>query len=96
LANACHFLLDHYDEAPLINVGTGEDISIAELAECVAGVVGYHGEIRWNPSKPDGTPRKLLDVQRINDLGWRAAISLVEGVRATYDWFLDHQDDCRA
>jgi GDP-L-fucose synthase len=96
LANACHFLLDHYDEKPLINVGIGEDISIAELAECVAKVVGYHGEIRWDPSKPDGTPRKLLDVQRINDLGWRATISLVEGVRATYEWFLDHQDDRRA
>jgi GDP-L-fucose synthase len=96
LANACHFLLDHYDEKPLINVGIGEDISIAELAESVAKVCGYHGEIRWDPSKPDGTPRKLLDVQRINDLGWRATTSLVEGVRATYEWFLDHQDDRRA
>ena len=96
LADACHFLLDRYDEEPLINVGTGEDISIAELAESVAKVVGYRGEIHWDPSKPDGTPRKLLDVQRINDLGWRAAIPLAEGIQATYKWFLDHQDDFRA
>ena len=95
LADACHFLLDHYDDERPINVGTGEDISITELAETVAKVIGYHGEVCWDPSKPDGTPRRLLDTQRLNDLGWRAKISLIEGIRATYEWFVDRQGDYR-
>jgi GDP-L-fucose synthase len=96
LADACHFVLDHYDDERPINVGTGEDVSVAELAESVAKVVGYHGKICWDPSKPDGPPRKLLDTRRLNDLGWHAKIPLIEGIRATYEWFLRHQSDYRA
>jgi GDP-L-fucose synthase len=95
LADACHFLLDSYDDDRPINVGTGEDLSIAELANLVADVVDYRGEICWDADAPDGTYRKLLDVQRLNKLGWNAKISLTEGVRMTYAWFLDHQGDYR-
>ena len=93
LAKACLFLLEHYDDAQTINVGVGEDVTIRELAELVAEVVGYEGEIRWDPTKPDGTPRKLLDVSRINELGWKADISLSEGIRATYAWYLDQRGE---
>jgi GDP-L-fucose synthase len=89
LARACLFLLENYDEPEPINVGTGTDVSIAELARLVADVVGYPGEIVFDPSKPDGTPRKLLDVSRIQGLGWSARIDLAEGLAATYAWYLD-------
>lgn len=95
LADACLFLLDRYDGDLAINVGTGEDVSIKELADAVAKVVGYHGAICWNTTVPDGTPRKLLDVRRINDLGWEAKIPLIEGIEATYRWFCDSQGDYR-
>ncbi|MFD4179662.1 GDP-L-fucose synthase family protein [Rhodococcus sp. NPDC058514] len=95
LASACHFLLDAYDDDLPINVGTGTDLTIAELANQIADVVGFRGEIRWDTSQPDGTPRKLLDVQRLSDLGWTAEIPLTEGIRSTYDWFLEHQRDYR-
>lgn len=87
-AEACHVLLDSYDEDLPINVGVGTDTSIAELAELIAGVVGYRGEIRWDTSKPDGTPRKLLDVSRITELGWTPTTSLEAGLHTTYEWFL--------
>ena len=90
LARACMVLLESYDSAEPINVGTGTDVTIAELAELVAGIVGYNGAIEWDPSKPDGTPRKLLDVSRIQDLGWTAETSLEQGVAATYRWYLDN------
>jgi GDP-L-fucose synthase len=90
-ADACHFLLDHYDDDQPINVGTGEEVSIAELAKSVAQVVGYEGRILWDASKPDGTPRKLLDVQRLSNLGWHPRIALTEGIRSTYEWFCEHR-----
>ena len=87
LASACLFLLENYDDEVAINVGVGQDVSIKELAELIQGVVGFEGEIEWDSSKPDGTPRKLLDVSRISSLGWKAQISLEDGIRSTYEWF---------
>lgn len=89
LASASLFLLENYDSAGTINVGLGEDVTIRQLAEIVADVVGYEGELVQDTSKPDGTPRKLLDVSKINHLGWKATIGLREGIAATYRWFLD-------
>lgn len=87
LASAVLFLMEHYDSPDIINVGTGEDLSIAELASLIARIVGYEGAIEFDSTKPDGTPRKVLDVSRIAELGWRARISLEEGIRATYEWY---------
>jgi GDP-L-fucose synthase len=87
LARACLFLLEHYDEPEPINVGTGSDLSIGELAALVAQVVGFTGRIEHDLSKPDGTPQKLLDVSRINALGWKAQIGLADGLASTYDWY---------
>lgn len=88
LADACVTLMNSYDEAGLLNVGVGEDVTIKELAHLVAETVGYRGEILFDPTKPDGTPRKLLDVSRVNAVGWRAKIGLREGIAATYRSFL--------
>ena len=96
LARACLFLLENYDDPSPINIGVGVDLSIRALAELVAGVVGYTGKVEWDTSKPDGTPRKLLDVSRIQELGWSAEIPLDEGVRSTYRWYLEHLGDLRA
>jgi GDP-L-fucose synthase len=87
-AAACVFLLQNYDSPEIINVGCGEDISIRELAELICDVVGFTGELAWDPTKPDGTPRKLLDVTKLRALGWRPTISLRDGIARTYDWFL--------
>jgi len=87
LARASLFLLENYDEPEPINVGVGEDISIKELAELVASVVGYEGELAFDRTKPDGTPRKLLDVSRLTGLGWRAEIGLREGLTRTCEWY---------
>lgn len=95
LARAILFLLENYDSPTTINVGIGEDLSIRELAELVADVVGYEGTIVTDPSKPDGTPRKVLDVSRINELGWSAQIGLREGVAETYEWYLAHSEHLR-
>ena len=95
LASACLFLLENYDGDEHVNVGTGTDVSIAELAEIVAKVVGYDGPVVWDRNKPDGTPRKLLDVRKINELGWEASIPLDEGIASTYRWFLEHHDEAR-
>jgi GDP-L-fucose synthase len=88
LADACVFLMNNYSGNEPINVGTGEDISIRELAELVREVVGYRGEITYDTTKPDGTPRKLLEVSRLNGLGWRAITPLKEGIQRTYAWLL--------
>ena len=94
-AEACRFLLDNYDDDLPINVGTGTDVTIAELAGLTAGVVGYRGGIEWDQTRPDGTFEKLLDVSRINDLGWKATTHLEDGIRMTYRWFVEHSDNCR-
>lgn len=93
LAEACRFLLENYDSEVPVNVGTGQELRIADLANLVADVVGYHGEIRWNTAMPDGTPRKLLDTSRLHTLGWKARIPLSDGIRSTYRWFLEHHAD---
>jgi len=90
LADACVFLMQNYDQPEIINVGTGEDVTIRELAELIAEITGFRGRIVQDTSKPDGTPRKLLDVSRLNALGWRARINLREGLEQTYRWFTTH------
>lgn len=88
LADACLFLMHHHDSDQLVNIGWGEDVSIAELAGIIGRVVGFGGELRFDASKPDGTPRKLLDTSRLSALGWRPRIRLEDGIRTTYEWFL--------
>jgi GDP-L-fucose synthase len=97
LADACLFLMERYDARididrglSLVNVGVGDDIGIRELGELIRSIVGYEGEVVWDATKPDGTPRKLLDVSKMNDLGWRARIGLSDGIRKTYDWYVAH------
>ena len=90
LAAACHLLLTDYDEPGHVNIGVGEDVTIAELAALIADVVGYTGSIAWDSTKPDGTPRKLLDVSTLNSLGFTPAIGLREGIESTYAWYLAH------
>jgi GDP-L-fucose synthase len=87
LASACLLLLEKYDSPEIINVGCGEDISIRELAELICDVVGFDGELAWDTTKPDGTPRKLLDVTKLRALGWKPAIPLRDGIARTYEWF---------
>jgi GDP-L-fucose synthase len=87
LADACVFLMQNYDEDQIINVGTGEDISIRELALLIKEITGYEGELKFDASKPDGTPRKLLDVSKLTDLGWKAKTGLRGGIAKTYQWY---------
>ena len=87
LADASLFLMENYDDSTIINVGTGEDVHIRELAEKIKFIVGYEGKIDWDTTKPDGTPRKLLDVTKLHDLGWEHNTTLDEGLRSTYEWF---------
>jgi len=93
LADACLFLLQHYDDENLVNVGCGADLSIGELARMIGSVVGFRGDIVFDTSKPDGTPRKLLDVSRLAALGWRARTTLEEGLRLAYAAYLEHHVD---
>lgn len=86
LARACLFLLENYNEESPINVGVGEDISIMDLAQLIQGSIHFEGSIKWDSSKPDGTPRKLLDISRITNLGWKPTVHLAEGIKTTYNW----------
>ncbi len=87
LADAAVFLMERYDEAGILNVGAGKDIPIAELAAMIGDIVGYHGEIVYDPTRPDGTPRKLLDISKLDKLGWRPRIGLREGIEQVYAWY---------
>jgi len=95
LASACLFLMENYSNEQLINIGTGVDLSIRELAETIRNVIYPGVELTFDPSRPDGTPRKLLDVGRLHALGWQAQIALQEGIEQTYDWLLQNQDNLR-
>ncbi len=95
MADACVHLMERYDGSEIVNVGVGEDVTIRELAEQVREVVGYRGRLVFDPAKPDGTPRKLLDVSRLTALGWTARIPLRQGIASTYQWFLDHTGTLR-
>ena len=88
LADACLFLMNNYSGNETVNVGTGKELTIKELTELVAEIVGYEGEIKWDPTKPDGTPRKLLDVTKLKNLGWTYKTELPDGIRMAYDDFL--------
>lgn len=90
LADACVYLMNHHDGSDIVNIGYGSDVSIRELAELIRETVGYEGEIVWDTSKPDGTPRKWLDSSRLSDLGWSPSIALREGVERTYQWYVSH------
>ena len=91
LAAACVFLLEKYDSPEIVNIGCGEDISVRELAELICDVVGFEGQLTWDATKPDGTPRKLLDVSKIHALGWRHRIGLRDGIKRTYEWFRENE-----
>jgi GDP-L-fucose synthase len=90
LAAACLFLLQHYDQPEIINVGTGKDLTVRELAELICEIIGFKGGLSWDRTKPDGTPRKVLDISKIESLGWKPAIRLREGIAQTYEWFKTH------
>lgn len=95
MADASVYLMNNYSDAQFVNVGVGDDITIGELAELVKKVVQYEGELIFNTSKPDGTPRKLLDVSKLDNLGWKAQITLEHGIESTYNWFLENIENFR-
>lgn len=95
LADACLFLLNRYDSPEIVNVGRGEDMTIRELAETVCEVLGFQGDLVFDTSKPDGTPRKLLDMKKLFGLGWRPTIVLRDGIRSAYEWFLEMEGTVR-
>ena len=88
--------MQHYSSPDIVNIGWGEDVSILELAEMVKGVIGFEGDIVFDSSKPDGTPRKLLDTSRMTSLGWTPSIALIDGLTNTYDWFLQSGSNIRS
>ncbi|MDD9148836.1 GDP-L-fucose synthase [Sporolactobacillus sp. CQH2019] len=93
MADGCIFLLENYDGADFVNLGTGKELTIRQLAELIKRVVGFKGQLVFNPDKPDGTPRKLLDVSKMKELGWQYKVELEDGIRRTYQWFLEHQSN---
>jgi GDP-L-fucose synthase len=95
LAEACFYLMQNYSEPTLINIGTGEDVTIKQLAEAVSKVVGFEGDLVWDTSKPDGTPRKLMDVSKLHSYGWKHTIELEDGIALAYQDFLEHHDTLR-
>jgi GDP-L-fucose synthase len=95
LADAILYLLQSYDAEPIVNVGWGEDVTIRELAEVVMSAIGYNGRLIFDSAKPDGTPRKLLDVSKLRSLGWQAQIALKDGIESTYAWFKEHSAEAR-
>jgi GDP-L-fucose synthase len=95
LADACLFLLGNYNALDLINIGCGEDVTIRELAETICDVLGFDGSLEFDASKPDGTPRKLLDISKIKSLGWSPKIPLREGIADAYLWFVENQSTAR-
>ena len=95
LAEACAYLMENYSEPQLINVGTGIDITIKELAETVSKIVGFEGKLVWDSTKPDGTPRKLMDVSKLHAQGWKHTINLPEGIALAYQDFLEHHETLR-
>lgn len=95
MAEACLYLMEHYDGPEQVNVGTGRDATIREIAEVVAEVIGYEGETAWDTSKPDGTPQKLLDVSKLRSIGWEARIGLREGITSTVEWYRQHVGELR-
>jgi len=96
VAAACVLLIERYDGADPVNIGHGSDVTIAELANVIAAVVGYSGQLQWDTSKPDGTPQKLLDVARIRSMGWRPKINLVQGIASVYEWYQDNLSSPRS
>ncbi|OGF34296.1 GDP-fucose synthetase [Candidatus Falkowbacteria bacterium RIFOXYC2_FULL_48_21] len=95
LADACVYLMNNYAQSSIVNIGTGEEISIKDLAMLIRDIVDYRGEIIWNSSRPDGTPRKLLDVSKLHVLGWQHRVTLRVGLKTTYTWFLQNQETLR-
>jgi GDP-L-fucose synthase len=95
MADACVFLLENYSGLQHVNIGTGKEVTIKELAETVKKCVGFEGEIIWNTDMPDGTPRKLTNVDKLHELGWKHKVDLEEGVQLAYDWFRENVDGAR-
>ena len=95
MADACVFLLENYEGEQHVNIGTGKEVTIKELAEAVQRTVGYEGEIIWNKDMPDGMPRKLTDVSKLHKLGWTHKIELDEGIRLAYEWFKENVESAR-
>lgn len=95
MADACVFLMNTYDSSEIINIGSGEDLPIKELAEIIKSIVGYAGEIRWDITKPDGTPKKQLDVSKLFALGWKPQVTLTDGIKREYEWFLTEYEEIK-
>jgi GDP-L-fucose synthase len=94
LADACLFAMDHFDNAELINVGSGENVSIKSLAHTISNIIGYKGTIKWDTSRPNGTPNRPLDYSKISEIGWKPKHSLSEGLEKTYNYFINNPDNC--